>query len=73
MPQSAAATRTKLTERSTNPTSNADPTIVTVTLKYKGVTYTPEAVYDALDAAYGTVATDKDANSRGNLHFTITP
>lgn len=77
MPLSAAATRTALDAIPAKTVATAGP-VVTVTLKFKGVAYDPVAVYDALDAAYGTVATDRDSlgsaqHGSGTLDFTISP
>lgn len=70
-PLSAAATETLL---DTKPSSTANPTVVTVMLEFRGVTFSPGALYDALNAAYGTVATDKDNfPDRGPFNFVVTP
>ncbi len=54
-----------------NPTQTQPNRInVYVTLEFVGVNYDPNALYDALDAQYGTVATNK-TNARGTPHFVI--
>lgn len=70
MPLSAANTEAALDAQ---PTQTQNPTVVTVELKFVGVNFVPGALYDALNTAYGTVATDKDTMTRGAYQFTITP
>lgn len=71
MPLSAANTEAAMDAQ---PTRTANPFVVTVTLKFVGVNFVPGALYDALNAAYGTVSTEKDAVSpAGPFQFTIAP
>jgi hypothetical protein len=58
MPIASAALRTAL---DTKATSDADPTIVTVELKFEGVTFDPVDLYDALNAQWATITTEKDS------------
>lgn len=55
---------------------NQKPTIVTVELKFNGVTFDPSDLYDALNAQWPVVASDKDNRGgfeQGDFSFTITP
>ena len=44
---------------------------INVVLNLVDVEFDPKVLYEALDAKYGTVATDKDAMARGNYQFRI--
>jgi hypothetical protein len=56
------------------PTQDQKPTIVTMHIVFDGVAFVPGALYDALNAAYGTVASDKDQRgfNQGDFQFRIT-
>lgn len=70
MPLSASATRAALAAQATE-TSN--PVKVNLQLVFRGVNFVPTALYDALDAVYGTVASDKDVQRHKTYQWTITP
>lgn len=70
MPQDSAALNTQLGASATKAVAGSGP-IVTVTLKFKGVTYDPQDIYEALNAQYGTVTSDRDTQGQGALEFTI--
>lgn len=70
----ASATNTQVDADDLNPTDvvgSAGRRVVHVTLVFDGVTFTPDALYDALDAQYGTVGYEKDVASRGTYIFNI--
>lgn len=50
-----------------------DPGHLTLLLKFLGVTFAPDMLYDALDYFYPTVTSDKDDMARGTYEFTIAP
>ena len=67
----ATATNTDVDDDTLNPTvTNTGRTVVHVTLTFDGVNFDPNALYDALDAGYGTVASDK-VNSHNIYNFVI--
>ena len=73
MPLTAAQTEAQLDDTSRNPTQTAGhPVNVHVDLKFVGVAFDPSDLYDALNAQWGTVASDKDTMQRGTYQFTIT-
>lgn len=58
------------------PTRSANPTIVTVTLIFRGVNFQAEGLRAALDAAYPTVTSPRDETHRsggGPFEFEISP
>jgi hypothetical protein len=67
-PLSAAATESAMDAQ---PSSTARPTVVTLTLEFDGVTFVPGALYDALNAAYGTVTLKQDAVGPYSYNFKI--
>lgn len=70
MPRDATQTRAALAAA---PAQTQQGAIVHVALRFNGVTFTPTALFDALDAAYPTVTSDKDTVERGTYQFTISP
>jgi hypothetical protein len=54
-----------------NPDVNSLRQTVHVTLQFDGVAFVPDNLYDALDAQYPTVASDKSTMSRGCYIFNI--
>lgn len=81
MPQTGVQARVQLADRTLNPTRNVTPSssgggqIVSVVLRYAGVNFNAEDVYDALVAKYGAgkVSTDRDVLSQGQYQFVIIP
>jgi hypothetical protein len=74
LPLAAAATETAI---DLLPTSTANPTHVTVNLTFRGVTFDPSDLYDALNAQWGTVKSNSDAvgpgrSATGPFDFEIT-
>lgn len=71
--QTASATNTQIDDSVLNPTvtNTTGRQVVHVTLVFDGVDFIPDDVFDALNAEYGTVATDKNVNARGCYIFTI--
>ena len=70
-PLTATQTREQIEDTVRNPVRNAEPVIVHVDLKFAGTEYDPAVLYDALDAAYGNVGSDKDSLAGGTLQFTV--
>lgn len=80
VPKSAAATNTQIDNDTLNPDvvatgqgNTRNRKIVHITLVCEGVTVTPDAIYDALDAQFAVVAGEKDTYSRGTWIFNIGP
>ncbi len=65
MPLSAAATQTLTSGLTPTVVSPTDNYVVTVTLKFNGVNFSPEGLRAALDAAYGTVSLETDHVRKG--------
>ena len=64
----AAATNTQMEDTVQNPTIvNTLPETknVFVTLRFRGVNFDPNVLYDGLNSAYGTVASVKGTTARG--------
>lgn len=70
---SATATESQMDNDALNPTKTGRREIVHVTLVFDGVSYVPDTLYDALNAGYGTVTSEKAVNSRGTPIFNIAP
>lgn len=69
--QTASSTNTDVDNDTLNPALDAPNRIlVTVNLEFVGVTFTPNDLYDALDAQWGTVATNK-VPARNHFDFVI--
>lgn len=69
--KTATATNTDVDDGVLNPDSTApNRTTVFVTLEFVGVNFVPDNLFDALDAQYGTVATNK-VPARNSYHFVI--
>ena len=68
----ATATNTEMDDDNVNPASNvANDFIVHCTLKFRGVEFIPNDLYDALDAEWGTVSSDKGTQARNCFEFVI--
>jgi hypothetical protein len=72
MPLSAANTEARLDDTAVGPTQTHQRRIVHATLIFDGVDFDPSNLYDALNASWGTVATEKDEMARGCYIFHIT-
>lgn len=72
MPKSSANTTSTIAAL---PSTTVNPAVVSVTLVFEGVAFSPAALRTALDAAYGTVTSDVDGDERpmGPYRFRITP
>lgn len=74
MSLTAAQTRAQLALMGTR---NENPAVTEVTLTFRGVNFSPVALYDALDAIYGTVSSERDDMGQGryarNIDLLITP
>jgi hypothetical protein len=70
-PLSSSDTNTQVDDDARNPTQTQDRAVVHCTLVFDGVTFVPDALFDALNAAYGTVAYEKNAVGRGTYIFNI--
>ncbi len=72
MPQSATKTKESLENTKRNPKNKVKGSrTVNVVLNFVDVEFDPKVLYEALDAKYGTVATDKDSSARNNYQFRI--
>lgn len=70
--QGAAATEAQVDDDALNPTRTTRPRqVVHVTLVFDGVDFVPNALYDALNAAYGTVGYEKNVASRDTYIFNV--
>lgn len=70
---SATQTNTDVDNDTLNPTQTEEGAQVQVTLTFVGgQQFVPDALYDALDAQWGTVRTNK-VNARGEYSFIISP
>jgi hypothetical protein len=70
MPLTAAKTKSeleKLSQRSSNPTN------IHLHLIFKGVKVKPVEIYEALDAKFATVASQKDTVDHDDYVFEVTP
>lgn len=72
MPLSATQTEARCDDTAVGPTQTQQRRIVHCTLVFDGVDFDPSTLYDALNASWGTVATEKDEMARGCYIFTIT-
>ena len=73
-PISATASNTQAEDTTQNPTSvlvEPGTQVVHVTLKFRGVTFDPNVLYDGLNSAYGTVACEDSTLARGCYRFLI--
>jgi hypothetical protein len=73
---SAAATAAAIDDNTKNPAvapGTSGRHVVHITLHFDGVTYTPDDIYDMVDAQYGTVTSPKspEGQAHGNFIFTI--
>lgn len=74
VPQTAAATKAALEDAKKNPVSQVTTRqTVTLSLTFDGVKFEPKVLYEALDAKYGTVSSQKDSTARKQYHWRISP
>lgn len=70
--KTASETNTMLDDDVQNPPiTNLQRRVVHVTLVFDGVSFDPDALFDALNAGYGTVAYEKNQAARGTFIFNI--
>lgn len=69
---SATAINAVVDNNTLNPASTHKNAIVHITLKFRDVTFTPDDLYDALDAQWPVVASSKTSLSHNHFDFTIT-
>lgn len=73
MPLTAAETKAKFEDTSINPKVYAQRKVVTLNLTFDGVEFDPKVLYEALDAKYGTVSSEKDTVRHGTYTLNIAP
>lgn len=73
MALSATKTKESLEDTKKNPKNKVKgKRRVLVALTFEDVEFDPKVLYEAIDAKWGTVASDKDVMGRNNYEFRIT-